>query len=428
MPTIVTSDAIRSESEYQTDSRWPTNGCPGAVSGTNDANRVEQSVHLGASALADRGAEIEALRRLPTDIVEQLRAWGVFRLLMPKALGGTEAPPALVFRVVEDLAWADASVGWCAMIGLGTNLLASLLPEQGAREIFERGDEITAGAVMPNGRAVVLPDGSYRVSGEWPFASGIKHCDWICGGSLVVDDEGRPRTNAAGAPDLRFAWVPAREVEVLDTWDVVGLQGTGSHDYRVQDALVPARRMLSLADCHAWWSGPLWRTVVSASGAASPFTLLFPLVAAVSIGIAHRAVDELITLATDKVPYRSTRPLRERGLAQASVARAEALSTSARCYFHQAANEIWDTVNRGEDVPMSQRARVRLATLHAGQVAAEAVRLCYQTAGGTALYRRHPLQRLFRDAHAATQHWILNPCGYETVGRVLFGLAADVPL
>lgn len=392
------------------------------------AQRVEDLVHAGVPALAERGAEIEESRRLPTDILDRLRTWGVFRLIMPRALGGLEAPLPLVLRVIEDLGWADGSLGWCAMIGLGTNLLACMLPEEGAREVFSAGDEIAAGAVMPNGRPIELPDGSYRVSGQWPFTSGIQHSSWICNGSVVLGEDGRPRTNAGGAPELRLAWVPVKQVEILETWDVMGLQGTGSHDFRIHDVMVPARRMLSLAETQPWWSGPLRNAVASASGAASPFTLLFPLTAAVSLGIARRAIDELIALATDKLPFRSSRPLRERDVAQATVARAQALTASAQCYLHHAAGEIWATVNRGEHVPLDQRARARLATVHAAQVAAEAVRLCYQAAGGTALYRRHPLQRLFRDAHAATQHWVLNPSGYETVGRVLFGLAPDVPL
>jgi alkylation response protein AidB-like acyl-CoA dehydrogenase len=347
---------------------------------------------------------------------------------MPEALGGLAATPAQAVTVIEDLSRADASVGWCAMIGVGNNVLASMLPESGAREVFVDGSEVLAGAVMPNGRLLALPDGSFRLNGRWPFASGIDHCPWVCAGALLVDESGNVLTTAEGLPEMRFAFMPTDDVEVLDTWDVAGLEGTASHDFAAHDVVIPPTRVLSLFSCRSWWPGAVWRILESARGAGSPFTLIFPIMGAVPLGIARRAIEELVALATDKTPYRSSRRLCERDVAQAAVARAEALTTSARCYLLHAAEAVWDAAERGDHVSMDLRAQARLATTHAGQACAEAVRLCYQTAGGTAPYKRHPMQRLFRDAHVATQHWVLAPGGYETAGRVLFGLPPDIAL
>jgi alkylation response protein AidB-like acyl-CoA dehydrogenase len=311
---------------------------------------------------------------------------------------------------------------------MGNNVLGSMLAEAGAREVFVDGREVLAGAVMPNGRLLPLPDGSFRLNGRWPFASGIDHCPWVCGGALLVDEAGQVLTTADGRPEMRFAFVPTGDVEVLDTWDVAGLEGTGSHDFAAHDVVVPPQRVLSLYSCRPWWPGAVWRILESAHGAGSPFTLLFPIMGAVPLGLARRAIDELVALATDKTPYRSSRTLRERDVAQAAVARAEALTQSARCYLLHVAEQIWDAAEHLDHVSIELRAQARLATAHAGQACVEAVRLCYQTAGGSAPYRRHPMQRLFRDAHVATQHWVLAHGGYETAGRVLFGLAPDIAL
>ncbi len=401
------------------------------MSAIADAEHVQRTVELGAPALAERALEIEELRAIPTDILEQLRDWGVFRLLMPRVLGGIEASPTVALRVIEALSRADASVGWCANIGLGTNVMATMLPQEGASEVFARGDEICCNSVRPNGRAGKLPNGSYRVHGQWPFASGIQHSDWVMAGTVLVDDDDQIQTTASGAPDLRFAFLPVSEVEVLNTWDAAGMQGTGSHDFRAQDVLVPAWRILSLADVRPWWSGPLATYLAAATGSSfvnktgTSFTVFAPLLAAVPLGISQRACDELIALATTKVPHRTSQPLGERQTAQATAARALALTVSARCFLHDVYDDLWQTITRGDDLTMAQCTQARLATTHAGKAAIEAVELCYQAAGATAVYRGHPLQRLLRDAHVATAHWALGSGGFETVGRVLFGLEPD---
>jgi indole-3-acetate monooxygenase len=374
---------------------------------TEAAEDVRRAVADARVALSERGEEIEAARRLPADVVGQLRDLGLFGLWLPAELGGLEAPPELVLDVLEQLSWADGSLGWCATVGVGTNALAARLPESGAREIFAGGREIAGGTLMPRGELVRAGDEAYVLSGEWSFASGIEHCDWVCAGAM--------RNGTA-----RLAFLPAAGVEILDTWDVSGLRGTGSHDFRVCDAIVPARRVGSLSESRPWPQGALWQIPIT--------TLLLPLLAAVPLGIARRAVDELIALAAAKVPANSTRRLCDRELTQATVARGHAMVASARGYLRETLEDLHRVARRGDAPTERHCAAARLAGVHAAQTGAEVAGLCYRLGGASALHRRSPLQRAFRDANAATQHYALSHTGYEPVGRVLLGVDGDAQL
>src|SRR5262245_1122958 len=188
-------------------------------------------------AIRDAADRIERDRRLPRELVDALSTAGIFRLLVPRAFGGLEAEPVTMLAVLEEVARADGSAGWCAMIGATSAVLSAYLPEDVARAIHGQGRP-TGGVFAPLGRAVADGD-AFRVTGRWPFASGCEHCDWLMAGALVVDD-GRPRLLPNGQPDARLFFLPAHEVRIDDTWNVAGLRGTGSHDIVVEDRVVPA--------------------------------------------------------------------------------------------------------------------------------------------------------------------------------------------
>ncbi len=372
-----------------------------------------------AARVGDRSDEIAAARALPADVVEELRASGILALTLPKELGGEEADPLLTFRAVEALSAADGSLGWCAAVAVGTGPLAAYLPEEGARAVFARPDVFVGGSLNPKearGRPV---DGGLRLSGRWGFGSGVQHSEWMCGAYVVVDDQGRPLANDTGAPVVRLAFFPRAEVTVHDTWHVSGLEGTGSHDYSVDDVLVPAERTMGF-DLVPWPAGDLWRVPALA--------LVFGPFAAVPLGLARAAVDELVGLATVKTPYRSTRRLADRDVAQSMVARAEALVRSARHFLLGEMTDLFEAARHGEGATLRQRAIFRLACVHASRAAVEAVDLCYDAAGTTSIFAANRLNRLWRDAHAASQHVVLSYTGWETVGRVLLGLEPDTPL
>ncbi|MEL7209919.1 MAG: acyl-CoA dehydrogenase family protein, partial [Actinomycetota bacterium] len=270
-------------------------------------------------AVAARSDEIERARTLPPDVVDLVRPTGAFRQYVPEQLGGPEVAPWASLEVIEELAYHDGATGWCAMIGSTTSLLASFLPEPHARTVFGDPQGIAGGFAMPVGRAVVT-DGGLRVTGRWQWGSGTRHCTWIGGGCLVVDEAGEPAPGPDGlvAPFVLF---PADEVELIDNWDVSGLAGTGSGDYTVTDALVPTGRWVEVGR-----QAPALDNVLSRF---SFFGLLAAGVASCAAGIARRAIDELMALAQQKVPQGGSRPLRDRSSTQAEVAVAEARLAAA---------------------------------------------------------------------------------------------------
>ncbi|HEX8768865.1 MAG TPA: acyl-CoA dehydrogenase family protein, partial [Jatrophihabitans sp.] len=315
---------------------------------------------------------------------------------------------AAVLQVVETLAAADGSTGWCTATGLASNIVGAYVPEAGARELYPTGREMAGGALMPGGRAIPQSDGSYLVSGRWSFGSGVEHCDWVVGGAVVSGD---------GPPELRAVVMPAAEVEFLDNWDVVGLQGTASVDFGAEDIRVPAAHSLVPERVTPWPAGPMWRVPL--------MSLIFPVLAAVPLGLARRAVSELRALALVKTPFRSGRLLADREVVQADLARATALIESGHHYLQVSLQALWQAGRAGAAPTVEQRAHARLAAVQATAGAAEAVLLCYRSAGSTALYDRNPLQRMLRDVNAATQHYGISAAGYEIAGRALLGMAPD---
>lgn len=372
-----------------------------------------------AATVGPRAADIEAEGRLADDIVAELRVGGVPALWLPAELGGAEASPAEVVDSIAALAAADGSTAWCAAVAVGTNALAAYLSPAGAREIFSAPSVITGGSFKPAGRATVGTDGSLRLSGRWGFGSGSTHADWLCGGCLVVDAAGEAVVDEDGRPDGRLAFFPTAAATIHDTWRTSGLRATASHDYEVEALDIPASHAMAFA-FEPWPAGAMWRM--------PPMPLFFAPLAAVALGIARGAVDDLVTLAAEKTPYRSSRRLAERDVVQAMVARAEAHTRSARSFLLETLGGLAIKARRGDAADLHDRAVARLAVINAAQAGMAAVDLCFEAAGTTSLFLDHPLQRRHRDVHAIGQHVVLAFPGLETVGRVLLGLEPDTPL
>jgi alkylation response protein AidB-like acyl-CoA dehydrogenase len=372
-----------------------------------------------AGPLAARSATIERAGRLPVEVVDDLRASGILALWLPAELGGAEAAPAEVVDTIAALAAADGSTGWCAAVSIGTTALAAYLPEDGARDIFAGPSTVTGGSFNPAGRATVDPDGSLRVTGRWGFGSGGSHADWMCGACLLVDGTGERIVDGDGRPQARLAFFPTASVTFADTWHTSGLQGTASHDYEVRDLAVPAHHVMDLGFT-PWPAGAMWRM--------PPMPLFFAPLAAVALGMARGAVDDLTGLARDKTPYRSDRRLAERDVVQSMVARAEAATRSARAFLVATLDDLAESAAKGAPATIEERAIARLAVVNAAQAGMAAVDLCFEASGSTALFLDHPLQRRHRDVHAVGQHVALAFPGLETVGRVLLGLPPDTAL
>ena len=252
------------------------------------------------------GPDIEAARRMPEDLARRMAAAGLFRMLVPEAYGGGEVHPQVFFDTLAETGKADGAVGWVLMIGATTGLMAASLPEPWSRRLYaDHPDNITSGVTAPLGRAVPV-DGGMRVSGRWPFGSGSQISQWICGGSLIMED-GAPRQGPHG-PQSLLMFFPREEVTIHeDTWFTSGLCGTGSHDIEVDDVFVPDGRWVELGR-RARVDAPLYRFPT--------LGLLAIGVSAVAIGIAERAIQTFIALATEKVPTGSRRSLADRSSTQ----------------------------------------------------------------------------------------------------------------
>lgn len=372
-----------------------------------------------ATRVADAAAATERERRVAPDLVRELAAAGLFRMLVPRALGGLETDPATALDVLEEIARGDGSAGWVVMIGATTGVIGAYLSDEAAREVFATSPEVVIGGVFhPRGRATVV-DGGYRVSGRWPLASGCQHCDWLLGGCILFAD-GKPKLRDGGVPEPRMMIFPAREAQVIDTWDVSGLRGTGSHDIAVEDLFVPRARSIWFSTDVPQRGGALYAFPV--------FGLLALGIAAVALGIARGALDDLLELAGAKVPTGSRKPLAERAATQATVAQIAALLHGARAHVHATVRDAWRVAQDGGAITLEQRARLRLAATQAVRDAARAVDLSYETGGATAIYAGSALQRRFRDVHVVTQHILVAPPTYELAGRVLLGLPADTEM
>ena len=305
------------------------------------------------------------------------------------------------------------------MIGSTTALSAAYMEPEAAREIYDDPLVITGGVFAPMGRAVAEGD-HYRVSGRWQWGSGSANCTWLSGGCLVFDD-GEMRKLPSGMPDARMMLFPAEQAELLDTWHVMGLKGTGSGDFEVRDIVVPRSRSVSLIADAPTAPGALYKFPV--------FGLLSLGVCSVAMGNASGSIDAFRELALEKKAMGASRTLAQRSAIQDAYARCVAQWRAARAYLFAEIDRVWPRAQESEgEIALEDRADLRLACTHMTRTSADICRTLYDLGGGAALFEQSELQRRFRDAHAATQHIVTAPAMYEGLGKVLFGLPADTAM
>jgi alkylation response protein AidB-like acyl-CoA dehydrogenase len=365
--------------------------------------------------IADRD-RIEAARRLPDDLARALAREGFFRISLPAAYGGLDLAPADALQIFEELARADASVAWCVWNG-NTHWTAAQLSPQAARAIYPGPHAITANSTRSSGQAHVVP-GGYRVSGRWSLVSGCELPAWmvlLC----VIHIDGKPRLTPAGVPEIRFMLLPIGDCEIIDTWSVGGLRGTGSHDVAVRDVFVPEDFGSGFSDPHV---------LPERHYRLPPFSRVIPGLGAMALGIARTAIDSFCEIAGAKTPERTTQMLRQNHGAQVRVSQAESLVQSARLFLFDSVDRLWRALLSTGEVTMQSRAQVRRAASHAVSSAVQAVDLLYLGAGANSLYVQCPLERAFRDVHAITLHIGVHPRVLESTGRILLGLEPDTPL
>ena len=364
--------------------------------------------------IAAAGPEIEAARSVPDSIVDALKRAGVFRMYVPASHGGDELPPLEAVQVLELLSAADGSVGWIATIGANSPALFCHVTPEAYDAIYADGpDVIQAGSLVPRGRAVRV-DGGYRFTGQWPFASGCDHARYITINALVegADDADGPRGVSRGIS--RFAAVPVEDVEILDTWYVSGLKGTASHDVRVDELFV--------ADA---WTGNVLEpppVIRHPLDGVHPLGRLGLELAAVAVGIARGALDDLASIGSTKRPLGGFMPrLAEDRVFQARVGALDLELRIARTLLHDVARTDFERVQCGQTLDPRAMLERRSVLSRIGDVAVGVVDGCYHASGTTGLYESSPLQRRLRDIHAVVQHILFTSNALAPLGALLLG-------
>ncbi|WP_445161886.1 acyl-CoA dehydrogenase family protein [Mycobacterium sp. Dal123C01] len=386
--------------------------CP-AVSLSNGDHSIAVARAL-APEITRRADEAEALGTLPLDLVERLRAAGIFRASQPRSLGGFEMAPAENIQMIEELARADGSTGWVAAVGGGAPAFTAWLEPAVATTLFGAdADFLSATIFAPTGRAIPDGGGRFDVDGKWPFASGCRHAEWILGGIFVFDGD-QPRMIPELGPDQRLAFFPRANAEIVDNWDVLGLRGTGSNDVAARGLTVPEEHTISPFFHAARQDGPLWRIPF--------FTLAGIGMVGVPLGIARRALDEFTDLATTKVRAMASEPLAKDPAVQLEFAGAEAGLRSARAFVLDQVSALWETACAGDPPSLDQRAGFRLAALQAMRAARQVVDTTFDLTGAGAVHASHPLQRCFRDLHTLGQHAYFSPAALKRYANTRFGI------
>jgi alkylation response protein AidB-like acyl-CoA dehydrogenase len=385
------------------------------------ADRERRAVELIGRArelipLIDRaGDRIERGRRIPADVLDALHDARLFRLLIPRSCDGEEVEPATLFQVTEAIAQGDGSVAWCIGQGSGASIASAYVKPDVARTVF--GDKRAVAATGPNNTIskAVACDGGYRITGEWGFASGSPHASWMFGHATVHEPDGKPRLGPSGKPlELRTMIFPKSSAKMADDWNVMGLKGTGSVSYSVNDLFVPDDFSFTReSDADRREPGPLYRF--------SMFNLFGVGFSGVALGLARRALDDFIKLATVKKPYAATTLLCDNNTIQSQVGLSEATLQAARTYVIETYRRHYKDVMQGLRFDQAMRIQNRIVTCFAIQKAREVMNFVYHAAGANAIFENNPFERRFRDLNTATQQGQGAYSNFEQLGQTLMG-------
>ncbi len=372
-----------------------------------------------APTIATFADRVEAERRLPKPLADALHDAGLFRMLLPRSLGGAELDPPTFVQVMETVAMADASTAWVLGQTAGCSMIAAYLSPRVAKQVFGPPRGVLAWGSGPQGSAVRV-DGGYRLTGSWSYASGIREATWVGAHTFVVTADGSPVRHADGAPVVRTLLFPIEQARITDVWDVMGLRGTGSDTYEVADLFVPDEHSAARDDAaERREQGPLY-CFSSGNLYASGF-------ACVSLGIARALLDTYLELASAKTAHRAKKPLRESPVVQTQVALADARLRAARAHLLATLDEIQDAARDAGEVTLAQRVRIRQAASFASREGREVGTLVFHAAGAQAIFATGPWERRLRDLHTVSQQLQGRDDHFEAVGRFLLGLAPDSP-
>jgi len=361
--------------------------------------------------------EIERTRRLTAPVVSALIENELYRALLPKSVGGVEAPLEVFMQMQEEIAKADASTAWCLGQCSVCAMTAAYLEPDAANEIFNTPPGILAwGAIAHEVKAV---PGGYMANARWDFASGSRQASWLGAHVRIVEADGTPRKKPNGAPDIRTILFPMSSATMYDVWDVIGLKGTGTDSYSVENLFIPEKFVARRDD----------PTAVREKGSLYKLStnIVFGMgFAATALGVARATLDAAIDLARSKQPQ-GLGAMRENNAVQSQIGRTEATWRAARAYLYSTAAEIWRDLERGVAYTEAHRIAMRIAATWTIHQAASVVDIAYHMSGATAVFAANPFERRFRDIHAIAQQIQARDIHYEDAGKALLAANLQVP-
>jgi len=390
----------------------------GAASDAEPSRGIAERVRALLPEIAAYSGETERERRIAAPLVAAMLEAGLFRMLLPRQFNGFETDPLTFTAAIEEIAKADASTAWSLCQTAVCAMVAAYLPPETAMEIFGRDPKaVLAWGPGPNGRAVAVT-GGYRVTGNFAFASGGRHATWLGAHVPVFEPDGSQRATSTGAPLVRTVLFPAAAAPMTDIWHVVGLRGTGSDAYTVNDLFVPETHTLVRDDpADRRYPGALYTL---------PTTCLYACgFASLALGVARAMLDAFVALTKEKTLRGYKHTMRNSAVTQTEVAEAEARLRAGRMYLRGTLGEIWSSVQRTKTLSIEERMAIRLAATHTIQQAVAVADTAYHSAGATAIFQNNQFERRFRDIHTVAQQVQGRRSHFETVGKYLLDLDYD---
>ncbi len=365
-----------------------------------------------ATRVAAEADRIEREREIPPEIAHEIADKGLFRLLVPRSLGGAELDYPEFLHIIQVFAEADTSTAWCINQNNVFATNSARMPEQTSREIWSDGRAVVANGPPTSSSAAVAVDGGYRLTGRWNFSSGVRHATWVAALAPVR----RHSDDSAGRQEVRTLLVPKKDVSLIDVWQVSGLRGTGSFSFEADDIFVPTVRTFTPSDTSRE-DGPLY--------VIPPVLLFAGGFATVAMGAARAGLDAAIDIAGRGASTPDQSTLRQKSTTQRRIGEAEAVWHSARAFLRESTSLVWESACESHSLTVEDRIRLRLASTHAIHMAAEVIDIAYKICGSSSIFAGNPIQRRFQDLHVITQQGQGRLANYDTAGQFFLGLEPE---
>jgi 3-hydroxy-9,10-secoandrosta-1,3,5(10)-triene-9,17-dione monooxygenase len=370
--------------------------------------------------LRERASRTEELRRLPPETERDLHDAGLFRIVQPKRVGGSEFDYVALVDCAEAIGRADASVAWNLANLASHHWMLGMFDSRAQDLIWGRDVNalIASSFIFPAGRARKV-DGGYTLRGSWPFCSGVDSCEWNMLASVVSSDD------EADGIEYRIFLLNKSDYQIIDTWNATGLRGTGSNDVEVRDAFVAEPMTVTVNDLGG---GPTPGSAVNPNPLyALPVFSLFPYVlSGVALGNAQACLDDYIKVAQHRASTYNRTKLGDLQSTQIKIAEASAKIDAARRIMRSTCIEAMADARQGMVQDVAVKTRLRRDGAYSVNLCTEAVSLLFAASGARGLSTAAALQRQFRDAHAINSHLAFNfDAAGTNYGRVALGLPSE---